>query len=797
MTTQLPPCHDLATSIWQQLVEGLPEALLAVDSEHRIRVANRRTQDLFGYMLNELIGQPLDILLPTSLAATHRVKFDKFKQRSGQSKRMADERIVLARHKDGSEFPIEVRISAGQPGDSQLSTAVIRDLRVVRSMGAVLVSSTEEQALRQFEQAIDQQRDRARAERRFNEMLIANLPVGIFRTDRDGNCVFTNQRWRDIAGLSDAEALGHGWARATHHVDAEATLAAWQSATKLGGVFRHEFRFQHVETKVVSWVQSEAFPELDYNGEVVGYVGSITDITHLRAAKDEVERSRWGLAEAQRIAHIGSWDWNIEEDGLWWSAEVYRIFGLSPQEFRPTFEAFMVHVHPDDCEIVRTAVRLAVEGIRPYGIEHRIVLEDGRIAIVRESGEVVRNANGLVVRMIGTVQDITSLRKTEDQIRSKQRLEALGRLAGGVAHDFNNLLKVMQSSTFLLRQDPTRQGEQLDEVNQLDDAITRATNLTRQLLVFGSQLTLKQVAVDIDLALRAIEPMLNKLLPQNIELQLHLSSHSKVSIDIGQFDQVLLKLSLNARDAMHKGGRIEWHSSTIEIDGSEPMLEGLAPGTYVLLTIEDTGEGIAAAIVDRIFDPFFSTKKEGKGTGLGLATVYGAIRQSGGTIRVQSTVGVGTTFTIYLPSADATTDIATRPSGERGEQKANGTLLLVEDEPLIRSATVGILRSAGFDVLEAEDGQEGLALYLKRAADIDLVITDVVMPVMRGGELATQVRRRYPKAKFIFVTGHPSDSSLAPLLNGDNALLLRKPTHPLRLIEAVSLMLGQSDSPHA
>jgi PAS domain S-box-containing protein len=372
----------------------------------------------------------------------------------------------------------------------------------------------------------------------------------------------------------------------------------------------------------------------------------------------------------------------------------------------------------------------------------------------------------------GSITDITERRQLEEQLRQSQKMEAVGRLAGGVAHDFNNLLTVITLSSHMLL-DSMKPGPQAEQVKDIADAADRASALTRQLLTFGRKDVLSPKVIDVNAAVREAESMLRRLIGEDILLVVELQPDAwPVTIDPGHLGQVLLNLSVNARDAMPRGGSLVVRTANVERE--------------MCLSVTDTGIGMPPEIVARVFEPFFTSKPVGQGTGLGLAVVHGIVEQNGGRIEVDSAPGAGTTFSIFLPASDAAVSVGEPAAAPRSGHES---ILLVEDEASLRQLAARALRARGFTVLLAADGAEALRVLEAHPEPLDLLVTDVVMPNMDGRELADRLRARMPKLKVLFLSGYMDDALLRRGVFEANETLLQKPFTPASLAQRVCEVL--------
>jgi PAS domain S-box-containing protein len=435
-------------------------------------------------------------------------------------------------------------------------------------------------------------------------------------------------------------------------------------------------------------------------------------------------------------------------------------------------------------------LRRALAGERLRNVEMVIRPRDGAPRTVLASAQPIEAAAGERAGAVMAVHDISDRKRLEEQFRHAQKMEAIGRLAGGVAHDFNNLLTVIMGCSQMIATGIGEEHSAYDDLIEIQRAADRAASLTGQLLAFSRQQILDPSVLDLNSVVADVGPMLRRLIGPDVDLRTEMDAKlAPVKADRGQLQQVLLNLAVNARDAMPTGGILTMATHDVVIDAAKAArFSDLTPGRYTVLEAKDTGVGMDADTRARIFEPFYTTKEPGKGTGLGLSTVHGIVKQSGGHIEVTSEPGRGTTFRIYLPHAEESTESPAAPPSRlpRGGTEA---LLVVEDEDPVREYMKRTLRGAGYSVMEARDGEEAMRVCLETGIPLDLVITDVLMPRMRGTELARRLADFRPELKVLLVSGYPDPAFLEESGAKPEAEILQKPFPPHVLLNKVREVL--------
>jgi len=452
-------------------------------------------------------------------------------------------------------------------------------------------------------------------------------------------------------------------------------------------------------------------------------------------------------------------------------------------------EEYAKYSHQGEQELMRSGKAIV-------GLEAKETWPGRKDTWVSTTKVPLRGPEGDIIGLIGISRDITEQKMLEEQLRQSQKMEAIGRLAGGVAHDFNNMMTVVNGYSEFLLSKLNKGGAEHKYAEEIMKAGKKASSLTQQLLAFSRKQVLQTRAVNLNALVTDLEKMLKRLIGEDIELQLDLDTKlGSIRADPGQIDQIIMNLAVNARDAMPRGGKIIVETVNVELDDEYCWLHMAAqPGPYVMLAVSDTGTGMDKETRSRIFEPFFSTKEEGQGTGLGLSTVYGIVKQSGGNIWVYTEPGHGTTFKIYFPRIEKAPQAGKREEASGGSFRGSETILLVEDEEMVRDFAYEVLGEMGYTVLEAGSGEEALRICEGHKGPIHLLLTDVVMPKMSGRELAGSCIRRHPGIKVMYMSGHTDNSVVQNGMLEAGMGFVQKPFTPLGLAKKVREVLDAPES---
>jgi two-component system, cell cycle sensor histidine kinase and response regulator CckA len=724
-------------------LESIGDAVITTDTAGRVTFLNPVAERLTGWACREAIGLPLQDVFHIIQEASRQPAEDPAKKAlaTGGISELSSQTLLI--RKDGAEVPV---LDSASP--IRLKTGTV--------IGVVLVfrDDSERRAL------IQAQGEQLRA-LQLLDAIASTSSDAIFVKDLEGRYLLFNQESCRITGKSVEEAIGRDDRAVFPMAQAQRLMESDRQVIELGRPVIEEDVMPTSEGPRILLATKQ--PLRDAEGRIVGVFGIAKDVTEQRRADLALRESRASLEQAQAIAHVGSWRVDLVANTLTWSSETYRIHGI-PSGTLVTFDRFITLIHPEDREQFLANWEKQMAGDLA-DLEFRILVGEG-VKWVQTQAEVCRDESGKPILIFGTVQDITDRRVAElekarmqAEFLQAQKLESIGRLAGGVAHDFNNMLQVITGNAEMALHRLSPGNPLYDEVQLIKGAADRSADLTRQLLAFARRQKISPKVLDLNDVIAHMLKMLGRLVGEDIKvIWTPKPGLWKTRIDPAQVDQILANLAVNARDAIEGVGMIElWtdHATFAEADCAG--LIGARPGAYVTLAISDTGCGMDREILDHIFEPFFTTKGTDKGTGLGLATVFGIAQQNGGFIQVSSESGVGTTFRIHFPrfaEEASPADPAEASSLDRGSGQ---TVLLVEDDKALLAVGEAMLQDLGYAVLPV--GSPGLALKMVQEfrEPIHLFLVDVVMPGMNGRELAQRLSALRPGVPVLFMSGYTAD----------------------------------------
>jgi len=746
----------------QQLSIAVQNAMAGVsklDREGRFVYAREDYASLLGYTPEELVGQSWQVTVhPEDLELCTQT----YRQMLAEGR--AEARI-RARRKDGSEFIkhlLLIRLD-DVAGHHDGHYCFMRD---------VTEEARAEMALRESQQRLLEAQRVAR--------------IGSFEIFVDRQPLAWSDQMFALFGL-DGQATQptlEFFFRLIHPDDVPLYRLEVERTLETGRGYRIEFRGRHADGH---WRHFEtiATATRDSDGAIAGLRGTVQDISDRVAAREQLRQLADRLELAHRASKSGVWDWDVSADKLDWDDWTLAIYGLSREDFAGSFDAWRKCVHPEDVAATEQRVRRAMRDSSDFETRFRVIHPNGRVRHVRAVGYIVRDSQGSPVRMIGTDTDITEQVEAEqererlqNELLRAQRLDSIGRLAGGIAHDFNNMLAVIIGNTECAKQASDLSEETRRELELVLDAAERATEMTSQLLSFARQKPAEPVSLDVGHSLEKMVHMVRRLIPENVDLAFEPEPDVwRVQIDPSHLDQIVANLCLNARDAIEEYGAIHVSVSNQPLEHPDSAaLAELEPGDYVRLSVRDTGCGMDEETLGQVFDPFFTTKGAAKGTGLGLSTVYGIVNQNGGCIRVSSKPGSGTTFDVYLPRhrAEQPGERESDDGGPAPPPHGTETVLVVEDEPSILALTKMMLERLGYRALTSASSSEALTIARQRGTELDLLLSDIVMPEMNGFELAERMTDIVPGLQCLFMSGYAPES-LDKYPNGPSHRILRKP----------------------
>jgi two-component system cell cycle sensor histidine kinase/response regulator CckA len=711
---------------YRRLFEAARDGILILDAvTGEITAVNPFLADLLGYSTHSILGKKLWELGPFQDIRKGKIKFQEL-----QSQEYIRYDDLPLEASDGRAIDVEFVSNMYLSDEEQVIQCNIRDI-------------TERKRVEKAHQTSDER----------YATLFAYAPDGILIADRESRYLDANPSMCRMLGYSRDELIGlHASdivapAETVHIAPALALIAEtseyhreWQFRRKDGSMFPAE-------------VIATAMPD----GNLLAM---IRDVTERNQSDTVLRRTEERMRFALESTHVGIWDMDYVSGVFQGSDVLEEQYGLAPGTFDGTFERFSERIHPDDRASVLDIIGSSRKTGSDFTVLHRTIRPDGTVRWLSVAGRTLLDNRGQPLRAVGISQDVTERRLLEAQFQQAQKMEAIGRLAGGVAHDFNNLLTVILGFCELLLAGADPDDPRRFDITEIQKAGTRAAGLTTQLLAFSRKQIIEPTLLDLNTILSDMRPMLGRLIREDVKIMLGLLPRlGCVKADRGQVEQVVLNLIVNAQDAMPSGGTLTIETANVDLDEHyAAMHTEVTPGPYVALTVTDSGIGMSSDVMQHLFEPFFTTKPEGKGTGLGLATVHGIAARNGGSVNAYSEVGRGSSFKVYFPQIGHAATIVDAPAPPPPHASAGGeTVLVVEDSGGLRVLTKRLLETQGYTVVTAGNAEEALRLFDENPS-IDVLLTDVVMPGPSGPELTKQLIERRPGLKVIYMSGYTDEA---------------------------------------
>lgn len=770
------------------ILDNADDAIISVDRDQNITLFNRGAEKIFGYAAGDVIGRSLNLLLPAKTAGAHATLVNEFGRSPVQARRMAERGAVAGRRKDGTEFPAEVSISKTELRTGITYTAILRD--VSERVHADALFREREQRLR---------------------VALSAGHMGVFQVDQVASIIRQDEVAAALLGMerTRTESTVDGFFEQVRPEDRAAVREEILRMRREGGDFAMEFRVP-IPGDGDRWIAARGFCELDTQGKAIRATGVLYDVTERMTSTALLREREQRLKLALEAGQMGTFQNDEARGTVDLDAVTRKLLEWPPGETRA--DALFDRIHPDDKPMAMARFERARNEGGSDTFEFRVRLSDGSYRWIQSHGRLELDATGRPFRSVGIIRDITERKNVEQALEARvaertaelrheiarreeaqtalirsQKLQAVGELAGGMAHDFNNLLTVITGNLELLgfRQldDKAR-----DHVRRADEAAKMGARLTGRLLAIGRRQRLQAVALDLNEAARSMSDVLKRTLGDEIVLETSFADDLWPALaDVSEVENAVLNLAVNARDAMPHGGRLVVKTENKSLGPDDVAGEaGLKPGAYVLLSVSDTGTGMPPDVLARAFEPYFTTKQMGRGTGLGLSTIYGFAKQLGGHVTIYSEPGKGTSVRLYLPratgAADAGRDTGAAPTlpGAEGE-----TILVVEDNADVRDVTVKRLDMLGYRVLAAEHAPRAMEI-LKAEPNIALVFSDVMMPGgMSGFDLAHWIRTNRPEVKILLTSGFTGEVARNGETPAADIEVLRKPYATADLARAV------------
>ncbi len=755
---------------YRKLMESANDAVFIAEVDTGIIIdANPKAQELLGLPLEKIIGMHQSRIHPPDQAEKYRAIFlDHCKERG-----ITTEDIFVV-DSAGRHIPVEISAGAIEVRGKNLIYGIFRDIRDRRRS---------EEALRRSEEKYRQ--------------LVDQIPAVVFKGYGDWSVDFFDDKIEELTGYAkeDFNSRRIKWSGLILPEDLEDVTRPFVEGLKTNGSYVREHRILRKDGEI-RWVQCWGQIFLDPAGNIEHISGVTFDVTSRKqieeALRQSEEKYRLLVDQIPAVVYRGYADWSLD----CFDQKIEEITGYAMEEFNSRQKKWLDLIFPEDLDQAKKLFEEAQKGDGSYVTEHRIRKKNGEVRWIQARNRIICDAAGKVEYISGVFFDITARKELADQLIKAQRMEAVGILAGGLAHDFNNLLTAIMGYSEIMLLDLRKEDPFSAYINEIMKAAAQGASLTNQLLAFSRKQILQPQVVNLNDVVLDMEKMLRRLIGEDIDLVTRIDQElALVKADPGQIEQIIMNLAVNARDALPHGGSLTIETANIYLDQAYARSHvGVTPGSYVMLAMSDDGVGMDAETLSHIFEPFFTTKASGKGTGLGLATVYGIVKQSGGSIWVYSEPGQGTTFKVYLPRfAEGVLEPkpkAAVPNALGGDE----TILLVEDDATLRELISTALRRYGYTVLEASHGGEAILICEGEQTPIQLLLTDVVMPQVSGSALAERLILLRPEMKVLFMSGYTHDAVVHHGVLDSGVNFIAKPFRLLNLAQKVREVLDSGEA---
>ncbi|MDB4875037.1 MAG: sensor protein [Gemmatimonadetes bacterium] len=753
-----------ATRAWDErrfrrLVEVAHVGIWVVDANARTTFANARAIELLGLPgLAGLIGRTLFEFVGPDAEFDTRTRFTRWQRGVPETWEL---RLARA---DGTQIWVQMTATADHDGDGPIGGA------------SLVFSDITDRRLRDENAHVANEMFRGMTEQSITGKYLV----------RDGQFMYVNPKMADIFGYTVDEMLALPDTMMLAHPD-DRPIVAEMISERMNGAEHVHFCFRGLR-KDDRIIFCEVYGSRVMYRHGPALLGAVLDVTDRVEAEQASRIAQQEFTSLTHMAPIGIFRCTTDGETTSVNPEVARIFGCGEQHILG--HQWLTYVHEADRARVLDEWARAVERNEAYTTDYRITRPDGAERVVHVHCVPIADESGDPVGAVGTVDDVTERQALEERSRQTQKMEAVGQLAGGMAHDFNNLLTAISGYAELLERQMSGNSAAIDDLTAIREAAAKGAALTRRLLSFSRKQVLRESLVDVNVVVAGADALLRRLIGEDVRVETVLASLPKpVLVDAMQLEQVLINLAVNARDAMPGGGRLSIRSNYhASLSPEQRTALGLGEGDFISIAVDDTGFGMDVATRRRVFEPFFTTKEPGKGTGLGLATVYGIVRAASGAVQVESEPGRGSRFTVFLPAVEGeASNAADVPALRR--RRGTETILLVEDEPKLREIIRRVLVDSGYEVTEAVNGGDALVLITRDGRTFDLVLSDVVMPGLSGGALLRELEQFGYAGRVMLMSGYAEDNAQLRDALRAGTTLLEKPFTPEQLARQVRAVL--------